>query len=280
MNYLDIAYEYIQKADEYLKGLIYAVAPIYKPENGDYQDVTVPLFTTLHSTSESILILLLHGGVFEADVLLRTLMEGTIKYCFLMNGSEQDRRERYEEYKVMLYEMAKLEDHFKPTEAIKIIKKYSKNSTKPFEQDILDELTVSALTSKYSSKIKYKIKSKWTYKNMLKELAENDSNYEAQLGTLTTYSMMSHFCHFDWNGVFTRQTQIEDSQEKDANIWDTLHCLRILSNVMSMELFRFAEYLKKSGVPLPDVEKMVLDILDFVFQIDEYNNKIIEEKIK
>ncbi len=180
----------------------------------------------------------------------------------------------------MLYEMAKLEDHFKSTEAIEIIKKYSKKSTKPFEQDILDELTVSALNSKYSSKIKNKIKSRWTYKNMLKELAENDSNYEAQLGTLTTYSMMSHFCHFDWNGVFSRQCQIEDSQEKDANIWDTLHCLRVLSNVMSMELFRIAEYLKKCKVPLPNVEKMALEILDFVLQIDEYNNKIIEENVK
>lgn len=244
MNYLDIAYAYIQKADEYLKGLIYAVTPIYKTENGDYQDVTVPLFTTLHSTSESILILLLHGGIFDADVLLRTLMEGTIKYCFLMNGSEQDRKERYEEYKVMLYEMAKLEDHFKSTEAIEIIKKISKNSTKPFEQDILDELTVSTLNSKYSLRTKNRIKSKWTYKNMLKALAKNDSNYEAQLGTLTTYSMMSHFCHFDWNGVVSRQSQMVNSQEKVANIWDTLHCLRILSNVMSMELFRIAEYLK------------------------------------
>lgn len=207
-------------------------------------------------------------------------MEGTIKYCFLMNGSEQDRRERYEEYKIMLYEMAKLEDHIKSTEAIEVIKKFSQNSTKPFEQDILDETTVSTLNSKYPSKTKNRIKSKWTYKNMLKALAQNDSNYKAQLGTLTTYSMMSHFCHFDWNGVLDRQSQISNSQEKDAYIWDTLHCLRILSNVMSMELFRITEYLKRSGVPLPSVEKISLEILDFILQIDEYNKKIIEVKVK
>lgn len=63
------------KADEYLKKLIFTLSLLYKQEHGDCQDVTVPLFTTLHSTSESILILLLNNSILDADVLLRTVME-------------------------------------------------------------------------------------------------------------------------------------------------------------------------------------------------------------
>lgn len=37
-------------------------------------------------------------------------------------------------------------------------------------------------------------------------------------------------------------------------------------------------YMKKCGISLPGAAKMSLDILDF--QIDEYYNKNIEEKIK
>lgn len=66
--------------------IIFDITPIYRKENGDYQDITIPLFTTLHSTSESILIILLHGGIFDADILLRCVMEGIVKYCYLMNG--------------------------------------------------------------------------------------------------------------------------------------------------------------------------------------------------
>lgn len=92
MDYLNIASTYILHADQYLKQLFYAIAPVYKPENGNRQDVTVSLFTTLHSTSKSILILLLHGGLFDADILLRCVMEGTIKYCYLMNGDEKEKK--------------------------------------------------------------------------------------------------------------------------------------------------------------------------------------------
>ena len=77
MEYIEEVGKYIIQADEYLKSLLFKISPLYRKEHGYNQDVTVPLFTTLHSTSESILILLLNQSIFDADVLLRTVMEGT-----------------------------------------------------------------------------------------------------------------------------------------------------------------------------------------------------------
>lgn len=145
MDYLDIISTYILQADQYLKQLFYSIAPIYKPENGNRQDVTVPLFTTLYSTSESILILLLYNGLFDADILLRCVMEGTIKYCYLMNGDENEKNSKYIEYKEKLYEIVKISDHKKAVEAVEILKEFSENSTKPFEIDILEEQALSGL---------------------------------------------------------------------------------------------------------------------------------------
>lgn len=279
MDYLNIAGTYILQADQYMKQLFYAIAPIYKPENGNRQDVTVPLFTTLHSTSESILILLLHGGLFDADILLRCVMEGTIKYCYLMNGDENEKNNKYIEYKEKLYEMAKISDHKKAVEAVEILNEFSENSTKPFEVDILEEQALSNLQAKYPSKLQNEIKNKWSYQQMLRDLAQKNTNYKAQLGTLATYSMTSHLCHYDWTGVCSQQDQIANSQDEDAYLWDAAHCLRILSNVISMELFRVAEYAGNSNAELLEAINLCTEITGFVCQIDKFISKIAEENI-
>lgn len=145
MEYIEEVGKYIVQADEYLKSFFFKMSPLYRKEHGDNQDVTVPLFTTLHSTSESILILLLNQSIFDADVLLRTVMEGTIKYCYLMTGTDDEKKEKYIEYKIKLADIAKISDHKKAIEAVDILREFSENSTKPFECDILSDEKLSEL---------------------------------------------------------------------------------------------------------------------------------------
>ncbi len=86
MTYYDTIIPELETVDKTLKESISRLSPLYREEFGPFQDVTVPLFTSLHMTSESILILLENQAVFDADVLLRTVMERTIKYCYLMSN--------------------------------------------------------------------------------------------------------------------------------------------------------------------------------------------------
>lgn len=185
MEYIEKVGKYIVQADGYLKSLLFKISPLYRKEHGDNQDVTVPLFTTLHSTSESILILLLNQSIFDADVLLRTVMEGTIKYCYLMTGTDAEKKEKYIEYKIKLADIAKISDHKKAIEAIDILREFSNNSTKPFECDILSDEQLSELKEKYPKKMQNKLKQKWSYQALLRSLAKTNHEYEAQLGTLS-----------------------------------------------------------------------------------------------
>ena len=91
--------------------------------------------------------------------------------------------------------------------------------------------------------------------------------------------MTSHFCHFDWNGVYNRQTQLIYSQYENADVWDIAHGLRILSNVMSMELFRVMEYIKNSKIDLSKVVQISLEMLNLIHEVDDLGNKIIEENL-
>lgn len=280
MEYIEEVGKYIVRADEYLKALLFSISPLYRKEHGDNQDVTVPLFTALHSTSESILILLLHHSIFDADVLLRTVMEGTIKYCYLMTGTVDEKKEKYIEYKIKLADIAKISDHKKAIDAVDILRDFSINSTKPFEYDILPAERLSELKKQYPQKEQAELKQKWSYQALLRSLAKDNSEYEAQLGTLFTYSLMSHFCHYDWTGVSSRNAQIVDAKNTNAIIFDIMHSIRILSNVLSMELFRVAEYMRGNKFDSAEVVALYIEISEFVSELDVLNNNMLGKALR
>lgn len=279
MEYIEEVGENIIKADEYFKSLFYKLSPLYKKEHGENQDVVVPLFTSLHSTSESILILLLNQAIFDADVLLRTVMEGTIKYCYLMTGTEEEKQDKYAEYKIKLTNIDKILDHNKAVEAVDILSEFSMNSTKPFELSILSDEELSELSEKYSKKERDALKRKWSYQSLLRSLAHVYPEYEAQLGTISTYSLTSHLCHYDWTGLSSRNAQVMNSVNPDAIIFDIMHCNRILSNVLSMELFRIAEYMRGNGFGSQEVTTLFLEVYEFVMALDKHSNELLEKTL-
>ena len=277
-NEVDIE-QYIIKADYYIKNLLFSLVPLYRKEHGEEQDVVVPLFTSLHSTSESILILLLNHGIYDADILLRTVMEGTVKYCYLMTGTKKERNEKYLEYKIKLPEISRIFDHRKAVEAVEILQEFSDNNTKPFECDILSNDELSRLMTLYPKKLQLAIKKKWSYQSLIRSLAENYSEYKAQLGTLSTYALTSHLCHYDWTGVSSRLCQMMESTNPSSKIYDILHTIRIISNVLSMELFRVAEYLRGNNFNSKSVSELSIEILSFITKLDNYSNKMLAENI-
>lgn len=279
MKYIEEVEKHIVKADEYLKCLIYKLAPLYKEEHGENQDVTVPLFTSLHSTSESILILLYHQSIFDADVLLRTVMEGTIKYCYLMTGTDDEKKEKYTEYKVKLTDIDKLSDHKKAVKTIDILREFSKNSTKPFECSILSDKELVELTKQYPKKERDKLKQKWSYQSLLKTLAQTNQEYKAQLGTLSAYALTSHFGHYDWTGVSSRVVQMRESVNPDAIIYDILYANRILSNVLSMEMFRVMEYMRGNKYYSAEVSTLSMEVFEFINDVDKINNDLLERSL-
>jgi len=277
MGYSDEVGAYVAKADFLFKGLLQALAPLYKEEHGIEQEATIPLFTALHSTSESILILLYNQAIFDADILLRTVMEGTIKYCYLMMGTPEERNDKYIEYKEKLTDLDKLSDHRKAKETIRILQEFYANSTKPFEYSILDENELKRLQEIYPHKVRDEIKRKWNYQALLRAIAKNSSEYEAQIGTLSTYSFTSHFCHCDWTGVSTRQAQIEDSLTDQSEIFDIGHAVRIIANALSMYIFRVAEYMRCNQFKSQKAVELSLEALDFACALGERGNEIITE---
>lgn len=242
MSYIEEIISDLTAVNKILKDSISRLSPIYREEFGLLQDVTVPLFTSLHMTSESILILLENQAVFDADVLLRTVMEGTIKYCYLMTGNQEERTKKYFEYKTILPSANKVKDHWKAEEAIKKLKKFSSNDIRPFELSLLSDDELININEEFSRKFVKQVKGNWEFFSMLSDLIIYHPEYEAQLGMNYTYSLTSHFAHFDWESISMKKSAMIQAAHIDSPKADIAHALRIMSNILSLEMFRVLEF--------------------------------------
>lgn len=267
----------ILEVDHIIKALFYSLAPLYKPNHSNEQRITVPLFTSLHSTSESILILLQNRGVFDADILLRSVMEGSVKYCYLMVGSTNEKASKCNEYEHILFEIDRLNDHKKAKEAVEILKIFSQNNTGPFESMILPEEEANILSEKYSAKTRNMITNKWSYQVLLRKLSEDYEEYKAQLGTLSTYAMICHNCHYDWTGVSARNEEIMSSPDGSNELYDYMHALRIISNTLSMYLFRVLEYMRCNQFSSDQLIKQYGEALNTVLLYNDELNQLLND---
>ena len=255
--------------------LVCSLSPIYQENGGQEQEVTVPLFTMLHSTSSTILTLLSDEMALpDADVLLRSVMEGTVKYCYLLNGTPEEREEKYTEYRYILHTMEMITDHRKSLETLQIFEEFAIDHSKiPFESNIMSEEVIEAFYARYPKGERDRIKSKWTYQGMLRSLAEAKPEYRAQLGSLSTYADTSHYAHFDWTGLSTRQSRLKCNVTNEFN-YDIVHAARIISNVLCLAMFRVWEYGNVYKKSTQETYRILGDMANEVKELDLIANDI------
>lgn len=282
MQYLEAIGCRIDTALLLMNELFISLAPLYQENCGREQEVTIPLFTMLHSTSSTILTILNDEMALpDADVLLRTVMEGTVKYCYLLNGTPEERRTKYEEYRYALYGMELVSDHKKAMETLDIFKEFSiDNSTIPFEVNILPDDFLKTFQSQYTNKQKDDIKRKWTYQAMLRSLAKDRPEYKAQLGSLSTYASTSHYAHFDCTGLSSRQAQLEAIVKNPNDHYDVVHGFRIISNILSFAMFRAWEYINVYGCKSQDTYRILKEMAVEVKELDVFSNETLSEMLK
>lgn len=88
---------------------------------------------------------------------------------------------------------------------------------------------------------------------------------------LSIYDVDSHF--LVWEGLV-------EAENPNAIIFDIMHSIRILSNVLSMALFRVAEYMRGNRFDSPEVAALSMEVLRFVSDLDILNNNVLEKALK
>lgn len=127
--------------------------------------------TTCLSTTGSVLILIERGRVWDADVLQRGVMEGTIRFLYLLHG-DGELVDRFHEFNVSLEDSASLRLHRR---AKIFLKSTTQNSLDDGSQKTLESLMLSpeefqAISKELPKKIRRALEDKWSFGKLLTDL--------------------------------------------------------------------------------------------------------------
>src|SRR5450759_527048 len=105
--------------NEHLRDFLTFCLPVVKdagaiaPSTGFVLNI---LGSSCHTTSESALLLTRHGRVWDADMLVRSVLEGTAKYAFLCTTDHAEQARRATEYWHILPEFDRIKRHDRVTQ--------------------------------------------------------------------------------------------------------------------------------------------------------------------
>lgn len=245
--------------------LHFEITPLKRPETGLNElneFVLVQLLSALFSTGESILILMTHAATVEANALLRSVFEGSMKYVYMMKDNLYEESQLVHEYYVEMPEIQKIKEHELAVES-KIVFDEWGIENHPFEVSILNPSELDALENKYSRNYRSNLSKKWSYKRILEKIIEQDSNYQGMLPTLYEYDLSSHLMHYDGHCLKSR---IEDVMATEFSLQHA-YGLKIISNVLQLQVIRTSEYLRVHQWDKPSVIEIIKEIFDFVNEL-------------
>ena len=229
--------------------------------------VSVQLFLQCHLTSESIIFLLGERKEWDASILLRSVMEGTAKYLYILQGNKNETLEKAYEFWCVLPEITDI----KHSDRVKdLYTKLAIPQKSPFADLVLDEQEHKNLLNKYSRADRKKIEQRWAFSEILKSFENTD--LEPFKALFFEYGMCSHLTHMDAVGVgMTRDRILTSSPNRD--IIQLAHIAKIAYSICYLEKIR-------TQILLMKLEQK----LEPIYQLDPkyaslYNELLEAEKI-
>lgn len=191
--------------------------------------VAAQLFIECTSTSISSLILVAEGKEWDADVLSRSVMEGTIKFAYMLLGTQEEIVRKTEEYWNILPQFSEIRHNYRA--AALLDEDALPEHHRTILTDLLIENDVVEETGKSWSRAQRKsMQQTWSLTGLLNEFANsNDSNLQLLRHLSHGYGMSSHLLHKDADGVGMVLERSQRSSERKAAV--TIgHMARIISD--------------------------------------------------
>lgn len=152
-------------------------------------------------SSESVFLLTAYGQLWDAEMVLRSVIEGTLKFAFLLE-SRAEFDGRHTEYGDNLFEIALLKDHQKAKDFLDGAADPSAAEWRPIRERVLPAAEYEELRAKYDKKHRSDLEAKWGFTTLLNAVGRRkDASFRELSGLAWSYSLMSHLQHADYLGI-------------------------------------------------------------------------------
>lgn len=203
----------------------------------DLENICQQLYDYMATRSSSALLLLQVTDYWGAEILMRPVIEATIKIIYICLCDEETRKQRIHEFIIDLPEINRLNHSERAKRTIAAAKGKGSIAIKGL---IINSQEEDELRAKWPKKTRKLLEQKWTFSEMVREVDHAFSlSHQIQgpflAGLAHSYGISSHLIHADETAldlVIDRQTR--DPREKE--LLDYSHSVRIYSDIAAMAL--------------------------------------------
>jgi hypothetical protein len=203
----------------------------------DRHSVLRQMSTSCLRTTGSVLVLLETDRHWDAELILRSVQEGTVKFAYLLTDRNQF-VSRVREFSEDHFEIASLKTHDRASELTKILAKKKKKAPPALSAILLPQAKYDAVSSAYPRKVRQQIEGRWGFTRLIEALASSNSPVAELFPTLLHgYGMASHLQHADAVGVGV-VAERESRPEPGRSRVKLAHIARIVSDCNAYSFMR------------------------------------------
>lgn len=193
--------------------------------------VSTQLYISCHLSSESSLILARNGKEWDADIINRTIIEGVVKYIYMLHGKKEETIEKAKEYWKILPDYTSIRRSEKAKSFLDACEGYDKPEWRAIQDLILTDDQILELRNGTNKKERNLLDQKWSFSNIVNQFALGEDKGLRSIAHLAhTYGMSSNLIHKDGDGigmVWERYTR----EPKNQYAVTLGHMARILSDI-------------------------------------------------
>jgi hypothetical protein len=230
--------------------------------------VSAQLLISCHLTSESIFLLIANRKIWDADTLMRSVLEGTFKFAFLLDGRDQERIQKAQEYWITLPEMARTSCHRRASFLLEVFKNEKYELKRPFMDLTLSAEEEKTLRDMYPKLERQKLGQKWSFMKIANHFAQHpDEKYHGMAALAHSYGMQSHLLHQDGDGVGMIWDRSRRGPERRFSV-EGAHAGRLISDICWFAFFRALQLFAAAKQPSNPIKNLTKRFEPLFAEID------------
>jgi hypothetical protein len=238
--------------------------PLYKPLassellSRDQNALLSHLSTACLGATSATLLLIENDRTWEAETVLRSVAEGSLKFAYLVS-SPQNFLSRYREYTEALPDIAVLRSHERASELIELSGEPNAPQLQPYRELLVAQDRLDLLRRQYPRDVRGKLEQAWSFSGLVAALSKSQLKGADVFGALLHgYWSANQIAHMTWEGIsMPIERRMRDESRRQAV--ENAHAARILSDCYSYNILRLHTGLEFVGADLTALRTLLAD---------------------
>jgi hypothetical protein len=210
--------------------------------------ISTQLFIDCHLSSESVLLLVRANKEWDAEMIARSVVEGTLKYCYILVGTADQAKSRSIEFWDILPSFAEARRSERAKQILDWVSDPENDCWQPLRDIVLTDAEIAELRDGTNRHARKELEERWSFAGIMRHFATSHLPEWKCISMLAHgYGNSSHLIHKDGIGVGMVWDRYQRDPDRQAAV-TLAHAARLISDVCAFCELRTFTLLRACGL--------------------------------